>query len=189
LQKTSLIVSLKGSGAKTNWLAVNHQSLSNSDSDSDSDSWGTGESVISRRNVDHGNLYTRFWLDLVNWTKRVLDRVVFTDFNLRCVFTANSRLAQVVSVKFAARPRASAVLWTWVHTKKTDVPVAGFRKDWPQKLASHATTNKYSEAASVVQRVYKVLSDTENLARCTPAKVGEALGGPLLWIAQRRTEV
>jgi hypothetical protein len=32
------------------------------------------------------------------------------DFTLRSVFTANSRLAEMVSVKFAARPRVIAVL-------------------------------------------------------------------------------
>jgi hypothetical protein len=36
--KKSLIVSIKGLGSKTNWLAVNRQPLSNSDSDSDSES-------------------------------------------------------------------------------------------------------------------------------------------------------
>jgi hypothetical protein len=40
--------------------------------------------------------------------------------------------------------------------------------------------NKCREAASVVHQAYKVLSDIENLAGCTPAKVGEALSGPLL---------
>jgi hypothetical protein len=34
--------------------------------------------------------------------------------------------------------------------------------------------NKYPEAASVVQQVYKVLSDFEKLARCTPAEVAES---------------
>jgi hypothetical protein len=43
--------------------------------------------------------------------KRVLDRVVLTDFNLRNVFTANSCLGEVVSGKFAARPRVCAVLY------------------------------------------------------------------------------
>jgi hypothetical protein len=33
---------------------------------------------------------------------------------------------------------------------------------------------KYTEADSVVQQAYKVLSDIENLAGCTPAKVGES---------------
>jgi hypothetical protein len=38
---------------------------------------------------------------------------------------------------------------------------------------SHAITNKYPEAAAVVQQEHKVLNDTEILAGCTPAKVGE----------------
>jgi hypothetical protein len=54
--------------------------------------------------------YARSWLDLVNWTKRVLDRVVFTDFTLRSVLTANFRLVDVVCIIFAARPRVCAVL-------------------------------------------------------------------------------
>jgi hypothetical protein len=59
-----------------------------------------------------------------------------------------------------------------------DVPVLGFRKHWTQKLASlksesHGTTNKYPEAAALVQQVYEVLSDTEILAGCTPATVRE----------------
>jgi hypothetical protein len=62
-----------------------------------------------------------------------------------------------------------------------DIPVLGFRKYWSQKLASlksecHVIANKYTEAASVVQQVYKVLSDIENLARCTLAEVGESSG-------------
>jgi hypothetical protein len=40
----------------------------------------------------------------------VLDRVRFTDFNLLSVFTANSRLAKVVSVKVSARQRVCALL-------------------------------------------------------------------------------
>jgi hypothetical protein len=60
-----------------------------------------------------------------------------------------------------------------------DVPVSGFQKCWAQKLASLkseclAIMNKYPEAASVVQQVYKVLSDIEILAGCTPAKVEES---------------
>jgi hypothetical protein len=39
------------------------------------------------------------------------------------------------------------------------------------KYEFHDIMNKYPEAASVVQ-VYKVLSDTETLAKCTPARVG-----------------
>jgi hypothetical protein len=59
-----------------------------------------------------------------------------------------------------------------------DVTEPGFRKYWRQKLSSlksqyHDITNKYPEAASVVQ-VYQVLSDIEILAKCTPAKVGES---------------
>jgi hypothetical protein len=59
------------------------------------------------------------------------------------------------------------------------VPVVGFWKYWTQKLASlksecHAIMGKYPKAASVVQQVYEVLSDIENLARCTLAKVGES---------------
>jgi hypothetical protein len=66
----------------------------------------------------------------------------------------------------------------------TDVPATGIWKYWTQKLASqksecHVIMNNYPEAASVVQQVYKVLSDTENLARCTTAEVGKALSGPL----------
>jgi hypothetical protein len=40
----------------------------------------------------------------------MLERVAFTAFTLRNVFTANSHLAEVVSVKFAARLRERAVL-------------------------------------------------------------------------------
>jgi hypothetical protein len=48
-----------------------------------------------------------------------------------------------------------------------------------QKLASlkfecHAIMNKYPETASVVKKVYKVLSDIENLAEYTLDKVGES---------------
>jgi hypothetical protein len=60
-----------------------------------------------------------------------------------------------------------------------DVPVSGFRKSWAQKLASpksecHAITNTYPEAASVVQQVYRVVGDIENLAGKALAKVGES---------------
>jgi hypothetical protein len=59
-------------------------------------------------------------------------------------------------------------------------PNTGIPKYWTKKLASlksecRAIMNKYPEAASVVQQVYKVLSDTENIAGCTPAKVGESI--------------
>jgi hypothetical protein len=57
--------------------------------------------------------------------------------------------------------------------------VPGFWKYWTQKLASlksesYAITNKYPAAGSVVQQVHKVLRNTEILAECTPAKVGES---------------
>jgi hypothetical protein len=60
-----------------------------------------------------------------------------------------------------------------------DVPIPRFWKYWTQKLAllkseCYVIMNKYPEAASVVQQVYKVLSVIENLVRCTPAKVGES---------------
>jgi hypothetical protein len=44
--------------------------------------------------------------------------------------------------------------------------------DTSLKSECHAITNKYPEAVSVVQQVYELLSDTENLAGRTPAKVG-----------------
>jgi hypothetical protein len=66
-----------------------------------------------------------------------------------------------------------------VHIKMAVFTVQAFRKYWTQKLAAlksecHAIAEKYSEAASVVQQVYTVLSDTENSAGCTPAKVRES---------------
>jgi hypothetical protein len=99
---------------------------------------------------------------------------------------------EVVSVKFEACPQACAVLCdTSKQVANLNVhqdgrcPVLGLRKYWIQKLASlksecHAITNKYPEAASIVQLVYKILSDNENLARCTSAKVGKALSILLL---------
>jgi hypothetical protein len=59
-----------------------------------------------------------------------------------------------------------------------DVPVSGFRKYWTLTLAllnsqCHAIMNNYTEAGTVVQ-VHKVLNDTEILAGCTPAEVGES---------------
>jgi hypothetical protein len=59
-----------------------------------------------------------------------------------------------------------------------DIPVPGFWKYWTQTLASlkyecYAIMKKYTDADSVVQQLYTVLSKIENLARCTPAKVGE----------------
>jgi hypothetical protein len=66
-----------------------------------------------------------------------------------------------------------------------DVTEPGFRKYWRQKLSSlksqcHDVTNKYPEAASVVQQVYKMVSNIELLAKCTLAKVGKALSKRLL---------
>jgi hypothetical protein len=54
-----------------------------------------------------------------------------------------------------------------------------FREYWRQMLSSlksqcHDITNKYPEAASVMQQVHKVISDIEILAKCTPAKVGKS---------------
>jgi hypothetical protein len=42
------------------------------------------------------------------------------------------------------------------------------------KSEYHAIMNKYLEAASVVQQEYKVLSNNEKFAGCTPDKVGES---------------
>jgi hypothetical protein len=60
-----------------------------------------------------------------------------------------------------------------------DVTGMGFRKYWRQKLSLlksqyHDIMNKYPEVASIVQQVYKVLSDIELLAKCTLAEVGES---------------
>jgi hypothetical protein len=49
------------------------------------------------------------WTSVI-WTKRVGHKVVFTDFSLRDGFTANSRLAKVVWVKFTDQPWVCAVL-------------------------------------------------------------------------------
>jgi hypothetical protein len=61
-----------------------------------------------------------------------------------------------------------------VYTKIADVPVPGLRKYWTQKLSSlksesDSTTNKYPEAAAVVQPVYKILDGIEILAGCFSA--------------------
>jgi hypothetical protein len=58
-------------------------------------------------------------------------------------------------------------------------PNTGIPEIWTQNLASlksecHAIMSKHPEAASIVQQVHKVLGDMENLAGCTPAKVGES---------------
>jgi hypothetical protein len=94
------------------------------------------------------------------------------------MFTANSSMAKVLSVKYAAavlceKSKYAVNLGTQQDGK---VPVPGFRKYWRQKPATlksecHTITNKCPEVASIVQQVYKVLSDTENLARCTRAEV------------------
>jgi hypothetical protein len=59
-----------------------------------------------------------------------------------------------------------------------DVPVLVFWKYWTQKLALLKSKcyafSLQPEAASVVQQVYEVLIDIENLAGCTPTKVGES---------------
>jgi hypothetical protein len=65
-----------------------------------------------------------------------------------------------------------------------DIPVLGFRKYWTQKLASlksesDGTTNKHTEAAALVQQVYKVLSDTDPFPMHTGYSAG-MLSGPLL---------
>jgi hypothetical protein len=57
-----------------------------------------------------------------------------------------------------------------------EIPEPGLWKYWRQKLSSLKSqcitiTNKYPEAASVIQQVHKVLSDIEILAKCTQAKV------------------
>jgi hypothetical protein len=59
-----------------------------------------------------------------------------------------------------------------------DIPEPVFVKSWRQALStliseSHATSNKYPEAASAVQEVHKVTNDIEVLPICTPAGVGE----------------
>jgi hypothetical protein len=54
-----------------------------------------------------------------------------------------------------------------------EVPIQRFRKYWSRKPVCHAITNKYPEAGSVLQQIYKILNDIEILAGCTPAKVEE----------------
>jgi hypothetical protein len=125
--------------------------------------------------------YTRSWLDLVIWTEWFLRTSLYVvcsqptpDWRRWCRWSLPpSHGCAQCCAKQQNKP------WTWVYTKMADVPVPGFWKYWTQKLAllkseCHAIMNKYREAASVVQQVYKVLSDIENLARCTPAKVGES---------------
>jgi hypothetical protein len=57
-------------------------------------------------------------------------------------------------------------------------PEPGFWKYWRQTLSllksqCHAIMNKYSEAAFAVKQVHEGLSNTENLTKCTLAKVGK----------------
>jgi hypothetical protein len=66
-----------------------------------------------------------------------------------------------------------------VYTNTADITEPGFQKYRRQKLSSsksqcHDITNKYPETASVALSVYKMLSDIEALAKCTPAKMGES---------------
>lgn len=67
-----------------------------------------------------------------------------------------------------------------MYTKTADVPVPGFRKYQTQKRAPteseyHAITNKYPEAASVVQQICKIVGDIVNLAGCTAANAGTSI--------------
>jgi hypothetical protein len=117
----------------------------------------------------------------------------FSQTSLHVVFTANSRLVKVVSVKFAAWPHVCAVLCETtkqavnlsVHqdgrrpstgiqeimeteASTTEIWISCHHKIW---ISCH---HKHPEAAAVVQQVHKVFNDTEILARCTPAKVEES---------------
>jgi hypothetical protein len=65
-----------------------------------------------------------------------------------------------------------------MYTKMADIPVLEFQKYWTKKLGSlksecYAIMHKYPEVTSVVQQ-YTDFSVTQNLARCTPIKVGES---------------
>jgi hypothetical protein len=59
--------------------------------------------------------------------------------------------------------------------------------DTEARIAEIWMSFHHPEIASAVQ-VYRVLGDIENLAGNSPAKVGEALSGYLLWIVRRKTE-
>jgi hypothetical protein len=101
--------------------------------------------------------------------KRVLDRVIYTDC---CVKHQNK-------------------WYTWVYTKMADIPVLGFQKYWTQKLTSlkyecHTIMNKYREAASVVQQVYKYSVTLRTLLDAHWLKWGKDLSELLLWIWCRR---
>jgi hypothetical protein len=121
------------------------------------------------------NSYERSLANLVIWTKSVLDRVIFTDFTLCSAFTANSTLATVVSMNIAGLPRLWAEQWAGAR------PNSGTQEYWtrkqaPLKTECHTNMNEHPEAASVVQQVYKALSETENLAGHTAAEVGKSSG-------------
>jgi hypothetical protein len=60
-----------------------------------------------------------------------------------------------------------------------DVAEPGFQKYWRQELSTlksqcYAMTNKYPEAASVVQQAHKIISNTEALAKRRLARVGKS---------------
>jgi hypothetical protein len=96
---------------------------------------------------------------------------------LYIVFTANSRLAEVMSVMFAARPLVCAVLCETSKQPRWRRPSTGIADMLATEASIAEITNKYPKAAaSVVQQGYKVLSDIEFHARCTPAKVWEGSG-------------
>jgi hypothetical protein len=88
-------------------------------------------------------------------------------------------------VEFAAQPRLCAVLYkTTKQAVNLSVHEDGGRPRTgiSEILETEAIiteismpwhNEKYPEVASVVQEVHKVPSDIENLAGCTPAKVGK----------------
>jgi hypothetical protein len=117
--------------------------------------------------------------------KSVLDRVTFTDLRLHCVTMPTPVWRQCVGE--GCRPAAvmrsvgeiTKQMVSWAYTKMADVTEPGFRKYWRQMPSSlksqcHDITNKNTEAAPAVKQVYKMLSDTEVRAKCTPAKVQES---------------
>jgi hypothetical protein len=63
-----------------------------------------------------------------------------------------------------------------------EVPVLGFWKYWAQELTSlkpgcHIIMNKHPEEAPLMQLAYEVLSDTDNFATSTSAKMRECCEG------------
>jgi hypothetical protein len=116
------------------------------------------------------------------WTKHLLDRVVFTDFILCSVFTTNSLLAKVVSVKFAARLQVCAVLCETskiaanisVHQDggrpSTRIPESSIAENW--KSCHHKRMPRKSLCSATS---YKLLTDIDKFAGCTQAKVGGKL--------------